>query len=87
MLFWLTYCINVTFNIVAFTEVFMSTFFSSHNTHWVRFACSSITLFSLFLVAYKGAATFAKLNVFIFACLVVSVFCGIVKSKTTIWHI
>ena len=35
-------------------------------------AISSITLFILFLVAYKGAGAFAKVNYFIFAALVVA---------------
>ena len=39
-----------------------------------RWQCciSSITLFFLFLIAYKGAGAFAKVNYFIFAALVVA---------------
>lgn len=77
LLFWFTYSITVTFNAVAFTETFLDTFFPDHNGTQASIACSSITLFILFLVAYKGAGTFAQINVFIFVCLVVSLVTGI----------
>jgi potassium/chloride transporter 9 len=77
LLFWFTYSITVTFNAVAFTETFLDTFFPSHNGKWASIACSSITLFLLFLVAFNGAGTFAKINVFIFVCLVISLLTGI----------
>ena len=76
LLFWFTYCINVTFNCVAFTETFMPTYLPAYNQgpHKRRnnIICSTVTLFVLFLIAFKGAGTFAKVNYFIFAGLMVS---------------
>jgi amino acid transporter len=77
LLFWFTYCINVTFNTVAWTDTFMTTFFPDSYTKWNGIGCSTATLFVLFLIAYKGAGTFAKVNVVIFVCLVTSLFVGI----------
>ena len=81
LLFWLTYCINVTFNTSAFTDTVFATWFPAYvdctleakNGHcWYKVAFSTATLFILFLVAFKGAAAFARVNYFIFAGLVVA---------------
>eukprot|EP00937_MAST-01D_sp_MAST-1D-sp2_P002693 g2693.t1 len=80
LLFWITYCINVTFNTVAFTSTFIPTFFpdcGDDGTGWIGIGCSSLTLFILFLVAFKGAGAFASVNIWIFAGLVVSLVTGI----------
>merc|ERR1712166_1390564 len=77
LLFWFTYCINVTFNTVAFTQTIQPVIFPA-GSWWASgdyassVTISTITLFVLFLVAYNGAATFAKVNYFIFAVLVVA---------------
>jgi potassium/chloride transporter 9 len=84
LLFWFTYCINVTFNTVAFTDTFMRTFITCDTCpnpmpdpdRWSSVICSTITLFVLFLIAYKGAGTFAKVNTFIFFGLCVSLLFG-----------
>ena len=39
--------------------------------------CSTLSLFVLFLVAYKGAGSFAKVNVLLFAGLMLSLALGI----------
>ena len=79
LLFWLTYCINVTFNTKAFTDNVFATWFplyvkctlEAKGGHcWYKLAFSTATLFTLFLVAYRGAAAFARVNYFIFAGLV-----------------
>ena len=81
LLFWLTYCINVTFNTTAFTDTVFATWFPEYvdctleakNGHcWYKVAFSTATLFTLFLVAYRGAAAFARVNYFIFAGLVLA---------------
>lgn len=81
LLFWLTYCINVTFNTSAFTDTVFATWFpeyanctleAAHGRCWYKVAFSTATLFLLFLVAYKGAAAFARVNYFIFAGLVIA---------------
>ena len=78
LLFWLTYCINVTFNTTAFTGVVFQTWFPSRiHDDWVQVGFSTATLFLLFLVAFKGAGAFAKVNYFIFAGLVVALIVAI----------
>lgn len=77
LLFWFTYCINVTFNTVAFTGTIQPVIFPD-GSWWASgdylssVTISTITLFVLFLVAYKGAGAFAKVNYFIFFALVVA---------------
>ena len=77
LLFWITYCLNVTFNTVAFTETFVKTFFEDWNTPGHQIIISTITLFILFLVAFKGAGAFARVNLFIFVGLIIALVCGI----------
>lgn len=78
LLFWLTYCINVTFNTTAFTGVVFQTWFPSRiHDDWLQVGFSTATLFLLFLVAFKGAGAFAKVNYFIFAGLVVALIVAI----------
>ena len=82
LLFWFTYCINVTFNTVAFTGTFMPTFFpaadaGSEGANWSGVGCSSLTLFLCFCIAYNGAGAFAKINSFIFFGLVISLLVSI----------
>ncbi|KAL1515742.1 hypothetical protein AB1Y20_002358 [Prymnesium parvum] len=77
LLFWLTYCLNVTFNTVAFTETFVHTFLPQWDSPAHRILVSTGTLFSLFLVAFKGAGAFARVNLFIFIGLVISLVSGI----------
>jgi potassium/chloride transporter 9 len=81
LLFWFTYCVNVTFNTSAFTDTVFATWFpeyvhctleAAHGHCWYKVAFSTATLFVLFLIAYKGAGAFAKVNYFIFAGLVVA---------------
>lgn len=82
LLFWISYSINATYNVVAFTDVIQSTFIPATSwwgsgSKWSQTAISSLALFPLFLVAYKGAGSFARVNVVIFiglatACLVVA---------------
>ena len=65
LLFWFTYCINVTFNTVAFTQTIQPTVFPSDSwwgdgSYASSTTISTITLFLLFLIAYKGAGAFAK---------------------------
>eukprot|EP01052_Picozoa_sp_SAG31_P024459 SAG31_NODE_2083_length_6490_cov_21.969645_4_plen_110_part_00 len=66
LLFWITYCINVTFNVVSFTEVFLPTYMPNYQEHlskyWAESICSSVTLFLLFIIAYMGAGEFAKVR-------------------------
>ena len=105
LLFWLTYCLNVTFNTVAFTEMFVTTFlpewsggnegqtdcsvdadadnnmFTVSPERFKKIGVSSVTLFILFLVGFKGAGAFAKVNMFIFIGLMISLGAGI----GTIW--
>jgi hypothetical protein len=51
--------------------------------HWWNYIfnpadiCSTVSLFVLFLVAYKGAGSFAKVNVLLFAGLMLSLALGI----------
>lgn len=103
LLFWLTYCLNVTFNTVAFTEMFVTTFlpewsggnegqldcsevstgdsgsvlFNFSPLQLKKIAVSSATLFVLFLVGFKGAGAFARVNLFIFIGLMISLGAGI----------
>ena len=84
ILFWLTYCVNVTFNTRAFSDTVFSTFFADRSkawsgaeAFWYEFAFSTATLFLLFLVAFNGAAAFARVNYFIFAGLVVALVAAI----------
>ena len=57
LLFWITYCMNVTFNCVAFTGTFVKTFFSDltepavtkDEAFWYSVLISTVTLFILFL--------------------------------------
>ena len=83
LLFWFTYCINVTFNVVAFTEAFMPTFLPQYclpdKTPKLipGYICSSVSLFILFIVAYIGAGAFAKVNVQLFIGLMISLVVGI----------
>jgi potassium/chloride transporter 9 len=77
LLFWFTYCINVTFNVVSFTETFIPTFLPQYDHRWGNIACSSITLFLLFIIAYMGAGAFAKVNVQLFVGLMISLGVGI----------
>merc|ERR1719218_204393 len=90
LLFWLTYCVNVTFNASAFTDTVFSTWFPEYtnctleaaNGHcWYKVAFSTATLFLLFLVAYKGAAAFARVNYFIFAGLILA----LVMAIGSVW--
>lgn len=109
LLFWLTYCLNVTFNTVAFTEMFVTTFlpewsggnegqidcnvevdpsgnafantFAMSPEQLKKVAVSSFTLFLVFLVGFKGAGAFARVNVVIFSGLMFSLAVGI----GTIW--
>ena len=83
-LFWLTYCINVTFNTRAFSDTIFATFLAEQRkgwaeaeAFWYEFAFSSATLFLLFLVAFNGAAAFARVNYLIFAGLVVALLAAI----------
>jgi hypothetical protein len=59
LLFWITYCLNVTFNTRSFTDVVFQTFFEPSWPGSASFAnelaFSSATLFLLFLVAFNGA--------------------------------
>ena len=57
ILFWLTYCVNVTFNTRAFSDTIFSTFFADQSKNWsgseafwYEFAFSTGTLFLLFLI-------------------------------------
>jgi amino acid transporter len=104
LLFWFTYCINVTFNAVSFTETFMPTFMPQYcnpdmSTPHARYSagssssdiddqlfwtcdacglvCSSVSLFLLFIIAYIGAGSFAKVNVILFVGLMISLAVGI----------
>ena len=106
LLFWLTYCLNVTFNTVAFTEMLVTTFptllpgddggnegqinchtegaanFNPLNLNFSAYqlrkiGVSSVTLFVLFLVGFKGAGAFARVNLVIFTGLMVSLAAGI----------
>jgi amino acid transporter len=86
LLFWLAYCVNVTFNTVAFTDTVFETWFPKYkdctleakNGHcWYKLAFSTATLFVLFLIAYRGAAAFARVNYFIYAGLVVALIVSI----------
>ena len=55
LLFWLTYCLNVTFNTRSFTDVVFQTFFEPQtSTFSNKLAFSSAVLFLLFLVAVKA---------------------------------
>ena len=83
-LFWLTYCINVTFNTRAFSDTIFATFLTEQRkgwgeaeAFWYEFAFSSATLLLLFLVAFNGAAAFARVNYLIFAGLVVALLAAI----------
>ena len=65
LLFWFTYCLNVTFNTVSFTQTVQPVLFSADSwigsgDKWSQVVISSVTLFVLFLVGYKGAGAFAK---------------------------
>ena len=59
ILFWITYCLNVTFNTRSFTDVVFQTFFEPRwpgcSTFANELAFSSSVLFLLFLVAFRGA--------------------------------
>ena len=84
ILFWLTYCVNVTFNTRAFSDTIFSTFFADQSKNWsgseafwYEFAFSTGTLFLLFLVAFNGAGAFARVNYFIFAGLIVALVAAI----------
>lgn len=83
LLFWFTYCINVTFNVVSFTETFMPTFLPQYclpdKTPMLApgLICSSVSLFLLFIIAYTGAGAFAKVNVQLFVGLMISLAVGI----------
>eukprot|EP01065_Artemidia_motanka_P049085 TRINITY_DN8054_c3_g1_i1.p1 TRINITY_DN8054_c3_g1~~TRINITY_DN8054_c3_g1_i1.p1 ORF type:complete len:1002 (+),score=269.86 TRINITY_DN8054_c3_g1_i1:74-3079(+) len=75
-LFWFTYCVNVTFNAVAFTETIQDTFFSGKKRSTeILISCS--TLFVLFLVGLKGADAFARTNYIIAVALAISLIFGI----------
>lgn len=83
-LFWLTYCINVTFNTRAFSDTIFATFLSEQRkgwaeaeAFWYELAFSSATLLLLFVVAFNGAAAFARVNYLIFAGLVVALLAAI----------
>jgi len=69
LLFWVTYCLNVTFNTRSFSGVVFQTFFEpawpGSTSFWNELAFSSATLFLLFLVAFESAAAFARVNLFI----------------------
>eukprot|EP01062_Namystynia_karyoxenos_P033572 TRINITY_DN24705_c0_g1_i1.p1 TRINITY_DN24705_c0_g1~~TRINITY_DN24705_c0_g1_i1.p1 ORF type:complete len:988 (+),score=317.45 TRINITY_DN24705_c0_g1_i1:86-2965(+) len=71
LLFWFTYCVNVTFNAVAFTQTIQSTFFDG-SSRGTEIIISVSTLFVLFLVGLKGADAFASTNYVIAAVLFVS---------------
>jgi len=84
ILFWLTYCINVTFNTRAFSDTVFATFLSEQRkgwpeaqAFWYELAFSSGTLLLLFLVAFNGAAAFARVNYVIFAALAVALLAAI----------
>eukprot|EP00931_Biecheleriopsis_adriatica_P101101 TRINITY_DN76312_c0_g1_i1.p1 TRINITY_DN76312_c0_g1~~TRINITY_DN76312_c0_g1_i1.p1 ORF type:complete len:874 (-),score=174.89 TRINITY_DN76312_c0_g1_i1:81-2648(-) len=82
IMFWFTYCLNVTFNTVSFTGVFQETFFSKDSwwgnpDNYSQEVISTITLFILFLVGYKGAGAFAKINGLIFVGLVIALLASI----------
>ena len=85
LLFWLTYCINVTFNMSAFTDTVFATWFPAYASCtleavpscWYKVAFSTVTLLILFLIAYRGAAAFARVNYFIFSGLVVALIVAI----------
>jgi amino acid transporter len=90
ILFWLTYCVNVTFNTTAFTDTVFSTWYGPlsplaqckmEDGCYLKLAFSSATLFLLFLVAFRGAGAFARINWFIFAGLVLS----LVTSIGSLW--
>ena len=93
LLFWLTYCVNVTFNTSAFTDTVFSTMIShgvigpSYATCtletkcWAKLGFSTAILFVLFVIAFIGAAAFARVNYFIFAGLVVA----LIVSIGTVW--
>lgn len=71
ILFWISYCINATYNVAAFAQVFQSTFIPSDSwwgstSNLSQPVISTITFFPLFLVAFKGAGTFAKVNWIVF---------------------
>lgn len=77
LLFWISYTLNATFNVVAFTEVIQSTFLP-HYHPWglekrqVAYIISSATLFMCGGVAYRGAGAFAAINLIVFAGLAVA---------------
>ena len=84
ILFWLTYCINVTFNTRAFSDTIFQTFlvkqslaWTATEAFWYEFAFSTGTLLILFAIAFNGAGAFARVNYFIFAGLVVALIAAI----------
>ena len=90
LLFWLTYCINVTFNTSAFTDTVFSTWFpqyasctleDSEGPCFLKVGFSTGVLFLLFVVAYIGAAAFARVNYLIFAGLALA----LVVSISSVW--
>ena len=81
---------NVTFNTSAFRNTVFETWFPEYSTctleakngHcWYKLAFSTATLFLLFLVAFNGAAAFARVNYAIFAGLVLA----LVVSISSVW--
>ena len=72
LLFWFTYCVNVTFNTVAFTGTIQPAIFPSGSwiasgDYWSSVLISTVTLFVLYLIAYKGAGAFAKVTSMVWA--------------------
>jgi len=77
LLLWITYCLNATFNVVAFVDVIVDTYIPSESSfgssgRWFRVALASGSLLPLLAVAYIGAGSFARVNAIVFAGLAAS---------------
>eukprot|EP00441_Pelagodinium_beii_P001891 CAMPEP_0197696258 /NCGR_PEP_ID=MMETSP1338-20131121/116397_1 /TAXON_ID=43686 ORGANISM="Pelagodinium beii, Strain RCC1491" /NCGR_SAMPLE_ID=MMETSP1338 /ASSEMBLY_ACC=CAM_ASM_000754 /LENGTH=781 /DNA_ID=CAMNT_0043279349 /DNA_START=189 /DNA_END=2534 /DNA_ORIENTATION=+ len=75
LLFWLSYSMNATFNVVAVTDVLQSSFVpesSWWSSRWGSVSISSLMLLPLAAIAYKGAGTFAKVNAVVFVALLLA---------------
>eukprot|EP00930_Biecheleria_cincta_P038858 TRINITY_DN26724_c0_g1_i1.p1 TRINITY_DN26724_c0_g1~~TRINITY_DN26724_c0_g1_i1.p1 ORF type:complete len:546 (-),score=57.53 TRINITY_DN26724_c0_g1_i1:1083-2720(-) len=84
LLLWMTYCLNATFNVVAFVDVIVDTYIPAESSfgdsgRWFRVAMASGSLLPLLAVAYIGAGSFAKVNAVVFAGLAASC-AGVVGS-------
>jgi len=69
-LFWISYCLNASYNCAAFTSVFQSTFFDDaswwRSGYWPTLIIASLAMVPLNAVAFNGAGTFAQVNYVVF---------------------